>query len=632
MKHLFAIKIRRFLPALLCAFLFALSGALLFSRPVHASADGELTVPEAGGTLPAGTYRLEEDVTVERALTISGPVTIDLNGHVLSLKEGQDGSVIMLLGGSLTLKSDASGGEIRGGNSTTGGGIYVGAALTLCGNVKITDNTGSNVYLSNNNRLTLQAFTGEAGISMGSPGVFTDDEVGSGIFTSDDPSYSAVGRELKIARLKSVLAIFRGEGKVFPTTELESLKKYVEVTGTNVNDAPYIGQIAFTLSPMTSGDLQDGRLSVGQNAIRVTAQGEEQETALGAFYVTAERPLLSSVSVEYENMEPVYFDTPLTALVSAFRVTGEFEDGIKRDLLYVSSPEQYEEDYIDVRFALEGDLAVHPDGNATVAVRCGTVTETVSVPVSKYKLNADDIRVQDVCMEDKSGAWRVEDRDFTPDLPDGIDVTATYAGQPLGSGMQPGEYEVELRFTVTDGENYEPVEEVLKAKFILNRSLYAGGMAEGGEYTYSFTKEGGIDPGWEFEYREAADAVGSRPVQDYEVMQACELTVRKDGIVVTDTGTVRVALLLNGKLRGKTDLKLYRVLSDGTLIELSYTVEGNHILFEAGDFAQTRYLIAANSEFGVYLWITIIFGAACVIGAGVLVWYFVCKRKMKLKN
>ena len=115
-------------------------------------------------------------------------------------------------------------------------------------------------------------------------------------------------------------------------------------------------------------------------------------------------------------------------------------------------------------------------------------------------------------------------------------------------------------------------------------------------------------------------------------MQACEITVRKAGNVVTDPGELKATLLLSEKVRKKTDLKLYRVLADGTLYEVSFTREGNEISFEASDFAYTRYAIAANSDFGSYVVMTLCFGGVCIVGAGVLLWYFIVKRKMKIKG
>lgn len=107
------------------------------------------TVLTDGGTLNAGNYYLQSDVTLTNNITFSGgDVTLDLNGYVL--KGNGNGSVITVNGGNLTIQDSnpnnthtevfaslPAGGCITGGKGTQvsseflGGGVYVAAGGTL---------------------------------------------------------------------------------------------------------------------------------------------------------------------------------------------------------------------------------------------------------------------------------------------------------------------------------------------------------------------------------------------------------------------------------------------------------------------------------------------------------------------
>ena len=126
---------------------------------VTPAAAADYALPSSGGTLEVGTYSLSDDVTLLQSnLTVTGDVTINLNGHTL---KGNGGSVITVAsGGTLTLT--ATGGAITGGNSATGGGVSVqsGGALKVEGAPKINSNTGSNVYLADGAVITDTGLTG----------------------------------------------------------------------------------------------------------------------------------------------------------------------------------------------------------------------------------------------------------------------------------------------------------------------------------------------------------------------------------------------------------------------------------------------------------------------------------------
>lgn len=132
----------------LCTLLLALGAALALC--VGASAADFLTgwdeVTNSTTTLESGKqYYLNSDVTISQTITVSGTVTLDLNGHVLKYESENKGSVIVVEnGGQLTIEdsntsnlshkfnpngklwvlNEASGTEIVTGGVITGGTGY----------------------------------------------------------------------------------------------------------------------------------------------------------------------------------------------------------------------------------------------------------------------------------------------------------------------------------------------------------------------------------------------------------------------------------------------------------------------------------------------------------------------------
>ena len=80
-----------------------------------------------------GTVTLSKDYTIDTTLYVTNTVTLDLNGHVISMTGS--GSVIQVeSGGNLTLQdsSNPSTGVITGGNAENGGGVEIdGGSFTL---------------------------------------------------------------------------------------------------------------------------------------------------------------------------------------------------------------------------------------------------------------------------------------------------------------------------------------------------------------------------------------------------------------------------------------------------------------------------------------------------------------------
>lgn len=176
--------------------------------PATTENETEKTIPEAGGNLESGTYKLTEDVTLTDAnltIPVDEEVTIDLNGNTLT---GNGlGSVIRVYG-KLTILDSGNGGKITGGfkNYTDawvnnvehdGGGIFVdtGAEVVLeSGSITGNDAwNGGGVYINGGGSFTMN--DGEISNNNalrpyhgGGGGVYAldDEEKGTGKFVMND--------------------------------------------------------------------------------------------------------------------------------------------------------------------------------------------------------------------------------------------------------------------------------------------------------------------------------------------------------------------------------------------------------------------------------------------------------------
>ena len=110
-------------------------------------------------TLSGGSYYLSGDVayTGTQSITVSGEVTLCLNGHEMDLK-GQHISVDS--GASLTLCDCSTGGVLTGGSGAKGGGVFVDGSGTFTltgGNIAgNTANAGGGVYVNKGGTFTME--------------------------------------------------------------------------------------------------------------------------------------------------------------------------------------------------------------------------------------------------------------------------------------------------------------------------------------------------------------------------------------------------------------------------------------------------------------------------------------------
>lgn len=90
--------------------LLALGAALALCVGASAANGTKLETLHGGQTLSSGEYYLDGDVKISQTITVSGTVTLDLNGHVLKYENDQTrgGPLAVESGGHLTIKDSAS--------------------------------------------------------------------------------------------------------------------------------------------------------------------------------------------------------------------------------------------------------------------------------------------------------------------------------------------------------------------------------------------------------------------------------------------------------------------------------------------------------------------------------------------
>ena len=557
------------------------------------------------------TLTLLKDCVTQETITVDGIKTLDLGGHTLSLAAGKTGSVLRVED-TLTLRGD---GEIKGGSSVRGGGIYVAGQLSLRGNVIVANNTDSNIYLTRGNKIDAEGFTGRAGVTV----LSVDEPFATGTtgtFFSDNLVYR-VGQNngiwrLYLSPLASIKAELKeGSPRIFPKTKLDDLKKYLTVTGTNENGVAYPVAISYTLS---------GELTLGDCTISVIVD----ENIFTEVTVNVVAPQLVSIEAKYTQTGTFYFDSNPELLYSDdLEVKGYYEDGCTHRIFPDSerTAESCGEDYIRDSYQIECDFTRHQSGKVTATVTAAEKTANFEVNISKHIVNTAGLKVVDVTVMEGANVTP-DSSEFIPGLVKSIMPVVTRNGLALNAeNLTAGVYTVEISFVILDKENYELVGENLKGRLIVNRSEFT---KTGDKLSYVITREGGISPEWDFLVTETKDntVLGD----EYEVRTAYEISFLP-GESSANPGEFTIKILLPDYLRSE-EIKLFRLRADGEPVEVESEREGDYLVFKASNLVQTRFLLSTESSTKAYVILAICFGVVSVLGAGALIWYFFFKRKL----
>lgn len=631
-----------------------------------------LTVPENETvTIDLNGYRLSYE-GAGRTLSIDGALTLKDSQGTGRLSGGGirvNGSLIMTGGivednsseqGCVYLDSAASfsmtGGSIQGNTATEkGGGVYVGGFFQIGGAAKIKGNTGKagrndNVYLPEGKTIQIEeGFSGELYVSLEEVYGTVAEECASvsGVY-SDDLLYTVEEKDGVLLQVLSPLAEVEVEfdpgRELYPTTDPSSIRDLLTISYRNQNGISYpsdailnerLSILAKTQTEGEENEWETDRFTLGENTVLYEATGRGGEKAAARFTLETVVPELLSAEVFLQQSETLYFNDSLNAVYRAmnFRITGVYEDGLKREIMRDAeeTTKLCQEEYIAEYYQIEIDLSIHPEGIAQGRIlifRDGALEreEPFQVQVSKRQIDLSMMSLESVSMleGDASG---FDARSFAPSLPTEVELNAFFNGEPIQpERLHAGVYRVQLNFQDLHG-HYELIGDQPYGKLI----VYEGVRRESsGGISYEVTREGGISPEWRFSLVDATRSVKARLSDDLKLMQAYEMSFFPgESQDIPDRFTVRI--LLSEELKSE-EFKMFCLKEDGTAEEVSFTRDGDYLVFDAEELLQTQFLLAVESNIKIYVILSICFGVLCLAGAGVLLWYFLVKKKLSLKE
>ena len=197
---------------------------------------GESWAPTKGSNdtfyiLPAGTYYLGSDISLEYTIKIENNVTLCLNGHKITAADGMD--AIYMTGGSFTLTDCKGVGTITHASSKTGRGVYVSSGTFNMYGGSITGNRatgdGGGVYKSGSN----SSFNMYGGSITGN----TANSYGGGVYV-DGGGFTMSGGTIGGTKTGETNTATYGGGGVYAKANFEMTGG--SITGNNAYKSDYI--------------------------------------------------------------------------------------------------------------------------------------------------------------------------------------------------------------------------------------------------------------------------------------------------------------------------------------------------------------------------------------------------------
>ncbi|MDE7263856.1 MAG: hypothetical protein K2N64_04270, partial [Anaeroplasmataceae bacterium] len=185
---------------------------------------------------------------------------------------------------------------------------------------------------------------------------------------SDEVTCNLTLQDIVASKLEKITADFSQDGNVFTSSNLEDLKKWLEVKGV-YNDGGKHGEIpASSYDLSVDGNQENATLSEGVTTIKVSYWHEGQEYTT-TFSVNVKPVVLESITALFEpGLNEIKSTTSLKKLKDWLTITGTNNDGSAYDTII--SPEDY---------TLSGKLI--PDSTSTITVRYQGKTTTFEVYV-----------------------------------------------------------------------------------------------------------------------------------------------------------------------------------------------------------------------------------------------------------
>ena len=274
---------------------------------------GESWAPTKGSNdtfyiLPAGTYYLGSDISLEYTIKIENNVTLCLNGHKITAADGMD--AIYMTGGSFTLTDCKGVGTITHASSKTGRGVYVSSGTFNMYGGSITGNkaqdakgrgggvyvySGSGTFNMYGGSITGNRATGDGGgvYKSGSNSSFnmyggsitgnTANSYGGGVYV-DGGGFTMSGGTIGGTKTGETNTATYGGGGVYAKANFEMTGGSITGNETNRGGGVYVtGKGSFTMS--ASADGQNIPSITGNNA---TENGGGVCVGSGIFTVSGE--------------------------------------------------------------------------------------------------------------------------------------------------------------------------------------------------------------------------------------------------------------------------------------------------------------------------------------------------------
>ena len=233
------------------------------------AADGNCTGEHSGwtvltnpsGTLAAGKYYLDGDVTASGEIRISGDVTLCLNGHTLNLSW----TTLCIDSGSFTLCDCKGSGKITGGNDKPGVIVYGGTFIMNGGT--ITGNAGGVIVGGNNGSASFIMNGGSITGNIVNTNNATTNTYGGGVYVANGSSFTMTGGSITGNTVTGIAAMTASGGVLVVNNGSSFTMTGGEITNNQCTVDKFFNDNDFAGGVRVSSNLSGGSFTVSGDAV-----------------------------------------------------------------------------------------------------------------------------------------------------------------------------------------------------------------------------------------------------------------------------------------------------------------------------------------------------------------------------
>ena len=238
--------------------------------------NGWTALTNPSGTLNAGRYYLNSDVTVSGEINTTGDVTLCLNGHTLTLP----GKSLGVDSGSFTLCDCKGSGEITGGNNLPGVVVYGGTFIMNGGT--ITGNAGGVIVGGNNGSASFIMNGGSITGNIVNTNNATTNTYGGGVYVANGSSFTMHGGSITDNTATGSIATTASGGVLVVNNGSSFTMTGGEITNNQCTVDYFLSGNDFAGGVRVSTTLSGGTVTVSGDAVISgnTAQGSANNVSL----------------------------------------------------------------------------------------------------------------------------------------------------------------------------------------------------------------------------------------------------------------------------------------------------------------------------------------------------------------